>query len=663
MMPNDGLLRELAELQEENQRLKQSLHTLADNTAHYEALIESAADAIFMGDPAGNIIFINQSATILTGYNSPELLSMNLGDLFLPEEQQRVPLRYDLLKQGKTIKTERLLTRKNNTTVPVEMNSRMMSDGTYHSFFRDMTEHKQAEEVLQISEKKFSQIFHLSPDAIALTRIADGKFIDINQAYCDISGWSRDEIIGSNSLPSGIDIWYDENDREKMVKTLREKGEVLGLEAKFKGKDGHSITGLLSARIVEMNDEAFVLTMTKDITHWKSLLTKQQKLEEQMLQVQKLESLGVLAGGIAHDFNNILMAVIGHCELAQRRLTIESPAMEHLRQINLAAGRAADLANQMLAYSGKGKFVVEAVDLTQIITEMEHILSVSVSKKATLRYDLTHGLPSTEADATQLRQIVMNLIINASDAIGERSGVIAISTGVMDCDRDYLEEIWLDENLSSGSYVYLEVADTGCGIESNTVNRIFEPFFSTKFTGRGLGMAAVLGIVRGHRGAIKVYTEVGSGSTFKILLPASSLPAVSQKQENPPIPLNGSGLVLLVDDEATVRNIGAEMLTDFGFETITACDGQEALDIFQEKHNEIKFVLMDLTMPRMGGEEAFREFRRIDPNVKVIICSGYNEQEVSQKFVGKGLAGFLKKPYLLDSLQKMIQKVTGATVT
>jgi len=659
MTSKDDLLRERLELQEENRRLKQSLHTLVDSTAHYEALIESAADAIFMGDPNGNIIFVNQSATILTGYNSSELLSMNLGDLFLPEEQQRVPLRYDLLKQGKTVKTERFLSRKNGSTVPVEMNSRMMSDGTYHSFFRDTTERKQAEEVLRISENKFSQMFHLSPDAIALTRIGDGSFIDINQAYCDISGWSRSEIIGRSSMSEGINIWFDQNDRGEMVKTLRESGEVLGLEAKFKGKDGRTIVGLLSARIIEMNEETFVLTMTKDITHWKSLLTKQQKLEEQMLQVQKLESLGVLAGGIAHDFNNILMAVIGHCELAQRRLTIESPAMEHLRQINLAAGRAADLANQMLAYSGKGKFVVEAVDLTQIIIEMEHILSVSVSKKATLRYDLTHDLPSIEADATQLRQIVMNLIINASDAIGDGNGVIAISTGAMDCDRAYLEEIWLDENLPAGTYVYLEVADTGCGIESNKVNRIFEPFYSTKFTGRGLGMAAVLGIVRGHRGAIKVYTEVGSGSTFKILLPASSLPVVSQKTENVLAPLNGSGLVLLVDDEATVRNIGSEMLADFGFETITARDGQEALDIFQEKHSDIKFVLMDLTMPRMGGEEAFREFRRIDPDVKVIICSGYNEQEVSQKFVGKGLAGFLKKPYLLDSLQKMIQKITG----
>ena len=649
----------LTALQKENQQLKEELHALDSDTSHYRALVETAADAIFVGNANGHIIFANPSATGLSGYSHAQLLTMNLRELFSEEEIQRVPLRYDLLRQGKTVKTERFLTRKDGSTVPVEMNSRMMPDGTYHSFFRDITERKQADEALRISEQKFSQIFHLSPDAIALTRMADGHFIDINQAYCDISGWSREEIIGSSSLAEGINIWRHRADRERMIQLLRESGEVIGLEADFLGKTGNTIIGLLSARIIEIDGENFVLTVTKDISQWRNLLTKQQKLEEQMLQVQKLESLGVLAGGIAHDFNNILMAVIGHCELAQRRLTTESPAMAHLRQINLAAGRAADLANQMLAYSGKGKFVVEAINLTQVIVEMEDILAVSVSKKATLRYDLSQNIPSVEADATQLRQIVMNLAINASDAIGDKNGVIAISTGVMECDRSYLQEIWLDKDLPAGRYVYLEVADTGCGIDAKTVNRIFDPFFSTKFTGRGLGMAAVLGIVRGHRGAIKVYTEPGCGSTFKVLLPASSLPATSQQPEAAPAPLNGSGLVLLVDDEATVINIGCEMLADFGFETLIARNGQEAIEIFRERHHEIKFVLMDLTMPQVGGEEAFRELRRIDPKVKVIICSGYNEQEVSQKFVGKGLAGFLKKPYLLDSLQRMIQQVTA----
>jgi PAS domain S-box-containing protein len=655
MPSHDDLTRHISALEKENQYLKESLQAVKGNTERLDDLIEYAADAIFMGDTRGNITYVNRSATVLTCYRNAELLTMNIGELFSKEEQERVPLQYDLLKQGKTVKTERLLSRKDGSAVPVEMNSRMMPDGAYHSFCRDITERKQADNALRVSEEKFSRAFKLSPDVIIITRVKDGMHIDVNQGFTDILGWTAEEAIGRKTLPGDLDIWCDAADRERLMSGLKENGQGVGFEAQFRHKSGRVVIGLMSARIIEIEDTACLLSVTRDITERVQATVRQKKFEEQMLQMQKLESLGVLAGGIAHDFNNILMAVIGHCELAQQRLTAESPAMENLRQINLAAGRAADLANQMLAYSGKGKFVIEVLSLTNIIREMEHILSVSISKKAILRYDLAEDLPGIEADATQLQQIVMNLVINGSDAIGSDNGVIAISTGVMDCDRSYLRDILLDESLSPGRYVFFEVADTGCGIASDTISRIFEPFFSTKFAGRGLGMAVVLGIVRGHKGAIKIYSEVGKGSTFKVLLPASQLPATKKDIETELPPLQESGLVLLVDDEEIVRDIGRAMLSDFGFKTITANDGKEALAIFRQKHREISFVLMDLTMPHMDGEEAFREFRRIDPEVKVIICSGYNEQEVSQKFVGKGLAGFLKKPFQLSQLQKKIQ--------
>ena len=296
---------------------------------------------------------------------------------------------------------------------------------------------------------------------------------------------------------------------------------------------------------------------------------------------QKLESLGVLAGGIAHDFNNILMAIIGNADLALMRINKESPAVENLHRIEQAAARAADLAKQMLAYSGKGKFVVENVDLNTLLEEMLHMLEVSISKKAVLRLNLHQPLPPVEADATQMRQIVMNLVINASEAIGDKSGVIAITTGCMDCDRNYLKDVWLDENLADGLYVYLEIADTGCGMDKETLAKLFDPFFTTKFTGRGLGMAAVLGIVRGHKGAIKVYSEPGRGTTFKILLPASGRPAELFNGDSHTDDWQGSGTVLLVDDEETVRGIGAEMLKELGFTAITAGDGREAVEIFK----------------------------------------------------------------------------------
>jgi CheY-like chemotaxis protein len=377
------------------------------------------------------------------------------------------------------------------------------------------------------------------------------------------------------------------------------------------------------------------------------------KLEKQLLHAQKLESLGVLAGGIAHDFNNILMAIMGNADLALMRINRESPAVENLHRIEKAAAQAADLAKQMLAYSGKGKFVVENIDLNRLLEDMLHMLEVSISKKAVLRLNLTKTLPPVEADATQMRQIIMNLVINASEAIADTSGVIAITTGCMDCDQSYLKDVWLDENITEGLYVYLEIADTGCGMNKETLAKIFDPFFTTKFTGRGLGMAAVLGIVRGHKGAIKVYSEPKKGTTFKILLPASDRPADLFNHDSRHDDWQGSGTVLLVDDEETVRGIGSEMLKELGFSTITANDGREAAAIFKQTP-DISFVILDLTMPHMDGEQCFRELRKFNPDVKVIMSSGYNEQEVTQKFVGKGLAGFMQKPYNVSELKKSI---------
>ncbi|MEI6205978.1 MAG: response regulator [Desulfuromonadales bacterium] len=380
------------------------------------------------------------------------------------------------------------------------------------------------------------------------------------------------------------------------------------------------------------------------------------RLEDKMQQTQKLESLGVLAGGIAHDFNNILMAIIGNADLALMRLNPESPARDNLLKIEQAAARAADLARQMLAYSGKGKFVVETLDLNRLLEEMLHMLEVSISKKAVLRLNLNKPLPAVEADATQMRQIFMNLVINASEAIGEKSGIIAITTGCMECDAGYLKDVWLDDTISAGLYVFIEVADSGCGMEHATLQKIFDPFFTTKFTGRGLGMSAVLGIIRGHNGAIKIYSEPGKGSSFKILLPATQDKSESPNVEHRLNDWKGTGTVLLVDDEETVCAIGAEMLKELGFHVITADDGREAVAVFKD-NPDIGFVILDLTMPHMDGEQCYRELHQLRPDVKVIMSSGFNEQEVTQRFVGKGLAGFIQKPYNVSVLRDAIMKM------
>jgi PAS domain S-box-containing protein len=526
-----------------------------------------------------------------------------------------------------------------------------------HSFDHMVEQINRQEHELYNRGEQLRVLFETSQAGIVLID-PDGTIRFANSRMAEMFGYSHpDELIGSS---------YTErlHPEQRSIGGTRMRQLILGeidqvaTERHYIRKDGSDFWGYLSGRRQEdsSGDLIALIAHILDVTDRKKAEEERLKLEQQILHTQKLESLGILAGGIAHDFNNILMAIIGNADLALMRVSKESPVADHLRRIEQAAAQAADLARQMLAYSGKGKFVVDHIDLSCLLQEMLHMLEVSVSKKAVLRLNLTPNLPLIEADATQMRQIIMNLIINASEAIGDKSGVIAITTGCMDCDRDYLNHAWLDDNITEGLYVYLEIADTGCGMDKETLARIFDPFFTTKFTGRGLGMSAVLGIVRGHKGAIKIYSEVGRGSTFKVLLPAGDRPAELFRQDTGHDDWQGSGAVLLVDDEETVRAIGKEMLLMLGFQVLTADDGRAALEIFRSTPG-IAFVILDLTMPHMDGEECFRELRRLQPDIKVLMSSGYNEQEVSERFAGKGLAGFIQKPYNLSVLREAIKRL------
>jgi CheY-like chemotaxis protein/two-component sensor histidine kinase len=312
----------------------------------------------------------------------------------------------------------------------------------------------------------------------------------------------------------------------------------------------------------------------------------------------------------------------------------------------------------MLAYSGKGRFVIEAVNINEVVEEMAHLLQISISKKVVLKYNFAEALPAIEADATQIGQVIMNLITNASEAIGEKSGTVSLSTGAMECDKGYLKDTYLAEDIGEGMFVYVEVSDSGEGMNEDTLGKIFDPFFTTKFTGRGLGLAAVHGIARGHGGAIKVNSEPGRGTIFKVLFPALDLPAKQSKKETgKDADWRGSGTVLLVDDEETVRTVGKTMLETMGFDVLMAADGHEAVEKFREHPDGIALVLLDLTMPRMNGEEAFREIRLIKDDARVILSSGYDEQEATDHFADKGLAGFVQKPYKYLALMEKIRSV------
>jgi PAS domain S-box-containing protein len=530
-----------------------------------------------------------------------------------------------------------------------------------HGAFQDITERKEAELALRQREEQLDLAVKGGDLGLWDHDLVSGR-ITTNARALDMLG--ADEASFGGTFTWWLEQIHPE-DRDAMVSAwedhLAGQREQLEIELRVRRSDGEYVWLLDRGRVVQRDEQGRPLRASGtllDITGRKQAEQEQQDLQRQIEHAQKLESLGVLAGGIAHDFNNLLVGVLGNADLALRELSPVSPARENVTEIERAARRAADLCRQMLAYSGKGRFVVEPVELPDLIEEMAHMLEVSIGKGVVLKYHFGRDIPPIEADATQLRQVVMNLIINASEAIGDRSGVISVTVNHTECDREYLSSTYLAEELEPGTYVVLEVADTGVGMDKQTLDRLFEPFFTTKFTGRGLGLAAVQGIVRGHQGAVKVYSEPGQGTTFRVLLPAapSAAPAKSDDDDKPVVHV-GSGRVLLADDEPAVLKVGGRMLERLGYEVVLAPDGREALELYQQYDGGFRCVILDLTMPHIDGEQAFRQLRQVDPDVRVVISSGYNEQEVTQRFIGRGLAGFIQKPYTMENLAEALEQI------
>ncbi len=385
-------------------------------------------------------------------------------------------------------------------------------------------------------------------------------------------------------------------------------------------------------------------------------VTERRRAESALRQAQKLESLGVLAGGIAHDFNNLLTAILGNTEVALD-LAKGNPRLLHaLQRVEATTQRGADLARQLLAYAGKAHFSVQPLDLNGIIVEMGDLLSVSISKKVVLRRDLQPGLPPVEADSAQFQQVVMNLVINASEAIGDRPGQIILRTRAAEYNRAQLSAAFPGQVLEPGLYVRMEVEDDGSGMDAETIGRIFDPFFTTKFTGRGLGLSAMLGIVRGHRAGIRVESTPGEGTTFILLFPAGEATVTLPPPDAQPRP-EVSGTVLVVDDEAILRDLARTALENAGFQVLEARDGLEAVEVIQAGRASVDLVLLDMTMPRMGGAEAFRKIRELAPGMRVLLTSGYTQKESLESLQDFPPDGFLQKPFRVRELVAKIRDI------
>ena len=390
---------------------------------------------------------------------------------------------------------------------------------------------------------------------------------------------------------------------------------------------------------------------------------ERRRLEAKIQHAQKLESLGVLAGGIAHDFNNLLVGILGNADLALAKESPASPRRKFLEAILTSAQRAADLSNQMLAFSGKGRFVTRVLDAAALARDVVHLLEMSLSESgARVRFELPPEPIFIEADPTQIRQLLINVITNASDAVGScGGGTISLSGGEIECDRDYLNGSFLMEDLPAGGYVYLDVTDDGPGMDAETVEKIFDPFFSTRFAGRGLGLAAVLGIVRGHRGTVRVDSEPGRGTTFRVLFPRCERveappPAAALEDLEP----RARETVLVVDDEEAVRSVARGVLEDSGFTVRTATDGDEGVEVFRRHADEIALVLLDVTMPRLSGHDTLPQLRRVREDVTVVLSSGYSEEVARDQVADQPISGFLQKPYSPAELLAKVRETLGS---
>jgi PAS domain S-box-containing protein len=506
------------------------------------------------------------------------------------------------------------------------------------------------------SEHRFRQMAEKIGEIFWLYDFDQGRVLYANGAFEQIFGRPVSALLESTS------VWHNAihpQDREWVMEEFRREREA-ARETKYRIIDADGSVRWLRDRSFPILDSRGsakrVAGITADITAQRLAAEEKAAFDRKLQETQRLESLGVLAGGIAHDFNNLLTGVLGNASLARLVVPPESEAQNYLGEIEAVAIRAAELCKQMLAYSGKGRFEVQLLDLGSLVQETAQLLHLSIAKNAVLRFNLSKELPPIMADPTQLRQVVMNLVINASEALCGKSGTISLNAGVTRVDREYLQSTAVADQIAEGDYVFLEVADNGCGMDAATLSRIFEPFYTTKFTGRGLGLSAVLGIVRGHKGALKAYSEPDKGTMFKLLFPVAEGHAQPlQPAEPSKTAWRGKGTILIADDEETVRAVAARMLEKIGFSVVLAGDGEEAVQRFQEGDGQFAAVLMDLTMPHVDGEEAFRRLRQISPNVRIILMSGFNEQEAINRFIGKDLSGFLQKPFKPEQLRAKLQ--------
>ena len=647
-------------IQAATQALQDANHSLAQRERLLNAVIDSLPLMLFVKDPGRNFCLTvwNAKAEEIMGIPRNKILGKSDAEIFPPEEvaeRRKADLR--VLESGEMldIPEETVMSPAHGPvhlhTIKVPVRDEDGRPQFLLGISEDITLFKRIEEELRRSQASLAE-------AQRIARMGSWELDHPSGAVF----WSDElfRILGHEpgDLTPSMDTFLQQCHPEDlehvrvMLQQVSETGVPITLDHRLVLEDGQE-RHLISHVEVQRDPEGRLLKLlgtSQDIT-------ERRITEDALRQTQRLESLGVLAGGIAHDFNNLLTAIMGNLNLAQELASEDHPASPYLKKIESTVSRASNLSRQMLAYSGRGTFIIKPLDLNLLIQEMTHLLEVSLSKKVTMQFSLDPSLPWIEADEGQVQQVVMNLVTNASEAIGDRQGLITLTTCQREVGEDTMARYFPGQEVPPGTYVSFEVRDTGCGMGVDVLARLFEPFFTTKFSGRGLGLSAMRGIIRGHKGGIRVESEPGNGSLFQLFFPVIADPQPTHSRAEAGSTQQTKGTILIADDEPIIRAATSEMFQNLGFRVLEAADGLEAIEFFRSHSKEISAVLLDLTMPRLDGREALREILNIRPDAKVILCSGYHEQEALQGTEARRVAGFLPKPYRMRELKALFEKV------
>jgi PAS domain S-box-containing protein len=630
--------------------------TLAAKEESYRFLTENSSDIIARTDENFRITYVSSAVERTLGYNKAEIEGRLVWDFVSSSTREYFERRALERRESVDAKTRPAKTlyeipfkRKDGGFNQTEGSISPLFDPNdnltgYLAVVRDIADRKKAERALQESEEKFRIAFQANPEAINLNRLSDGTYLDINEGFTRLMGYSREEVIGRTSLE--LSIWVDPADREHLVIGLNSGGRVDDLRAQFRRKNGEIGIGVMSARILSIGGQRVILSLTRDIT-------AEVELEERYRQAQKMEAVGRLAGGVAHDFNNILTAIGGYAELVRERIDEAGLPKDEIKEIVAASKRGATLVAQLLAFSRKQVLQPRVISINGVITDITNLLLRLIGEDIELMTCLQADVGKVKLDKGQIDQILMNLAANARDAM-PKGGKLTIETSNVELGEQYCRE---HAESDPGDYVLLSVSDTGMGMERETLQRAFEPFFTTKpGKGTGLGLAMVYGIVKQSGGHIYAYSELGVGTTFKIYFPRIYEDyEVSEK----PVPevkgVRGTETILIVEDDVAIRKYCMLVLNKAGYKVIEATSATQALELLGRE--SVHLVLTDVVMPQMSGQQLAQRIKENSSNTRILFMSGYTENAIVHHGVLDAGVDLLPKPFGSRDLLRRIREV------